>query len=89
MAARRYVLDTTAPDIDGCTFTPKARHGPGCRDATMNSFGVPWADGSSGNAKCPHQNRRYDRMTWLGHAGHPGWPVSHWQASNPTGADDD
>ncbi len=53
----------------------------------MNSFGAPWADGSSGKAKCPYQNRRYDRMTWLGHAGHPGWPVSHWQASNPTGAD--
>jgi hypothetical protein len=55
----------------------------------MNSLGVPWADGSSGKAKCPYQNRRYDRMTWLGHAGHPGWPVFHWQASNPTGADDD
>ena len=69
MAARRYVLDTSAPDIDGCKFTPKARHGPGCRDATMNSFRVPWADGASGNAKCPHQNRWYDWMICEGQAG--------------------
>lgn len=31
-------------------------------DRAMNSVGVPWADGSSGQAKCPHQNRRYARM---------------------------
>jgi hypothetical protein len=77
MAARTYVLDTTAPDIDGCKFTPKARHGPGCRDATMNSFGVPWAGGSSGKAKCPYQNRWYDWMICEGQAGRmAGFPLA-------------
>jgi len=35
----------------------------------MNGFGVPWADGSSGKAKCPYQNLWYDWMICEGQAG--------------------
>jgi hypothetical protein len=43
----------------------------------MNSFGVPWADGSPGKAKCPYQNRWYDLMICEGQAGRmAGFPLA-------------